>query len=356
MLGKLTARESSLMSNHSRLPPNQSLTHKFPAVGEREPEPFSLDQWRLTLDGMVRQPLSLSLAAFQQLPVVERVWDTSCVTGWTHVGHRWRGVLLSDLLDSIGVQPEARFVRFEAYSRRAHDTTLPLDYARAHVLLAREVDSKPLEPVHGYPVRSVAEGKYFYKSVKWLKRIELLAVDRLGYWERTSAYHNGADPWLEDRYDPQPMTENEFERRAATRDFRAAYAIMDEKFRRLRGVDLSGAHFQDAAIKACDLSGVDLRGADCSGANFTRTKFTDADLRSANLSGCDFEGADLRGADLRGADLRGAMLTVARFAHRHRPARIARATFRRGDIENEGLADTERLFLLDPIQAATVES
>jgi DMSO/TMAO reductase YedYZ molybdopterin-dependent catalytic subunit len=343
------------MNSPPRLSPHQSLTLKFPVVGEREPEPFALDQWRLALDGLVRQPLSYSLLEFRQLSPVDRIWDTICVTGWTHIGHHWRGVPLSDLLDRVGVKPEARFVRFAAYSRRAHDTTLPLGYARAHVLLAYEVDGKPLGPAHGFPVRSVTEGKYFYKSVKWLKQIELLPADRLGYWERTSAYHNTADPWLEQRYDPQPMSENEFERRLAARDYRKAYAIMDEKFGRLRGLDLAGAQFEGAAIKACDLSAVDLRGAACRGANFTRTKFIDADLRGADLSGCDLEGADLRGADLRDADLRGALLTVTRFAHRHRPAQLAGARFRRDDIDNEGLPETERLFILDPAHNALVE-
>ena len=344
------------MTGRPRLSPHQSLTRKFPVVGEREPQPFTIDQWRLSVDGLVRQPLCLTLSQFQELPAVERSWDTICVTGWTHLDHRWRGVTLSELLDRAGVQPAARFVRFAAYSRRAHDTTLPLDYARAHVLLASEVDGKPLDPAHGFPLRSVANGKYFYKSVKWLNQIELLDADAPGYWERTSAYHNSADPWLEQRYDPQPMPESEFERRLAARDFRWARAIMDDKFARLRGHDLSGAHFEGAAIKACDLSGVILKGATCKGANFTRTRFSAAVLRGADLSGCDFEGADLRGADLREADLRGTFLTAAKFAHRHRPAQVAGASFRRADIENEGLAESERLFLLDPANAAIVEA
>ena len=344
------------MGHAGRLSPNQSLTPKFPVVGEREPAPFSIAEWRLSVDGLVDQALSLTFAQLQELPWAARTWDTICVTGWTHLDHHWRGVLLSDLLERCGVQPAARFVRFAAYSRRAHDTTLPLAYARAHVLLAAEVDGAPLSPAHGFPLRTVTEGKYFYKSVKWLKQIELLEADAPGYWERTSAYHNSADPWLEQRYDPQPMAEAAFERCAAARDFRGMYAIMDEKFSRLRGRDLSGAHFEGAAIKACDLSEVTLRGAVCTGANFTRTRFSGADLREANLAGCDLEGADLRGADLRGADLRGALLTVAQFAHLHRPARIAAARFRRADVANEGLETVERDFLLDSAHGASIEA
>lgn len=302
----------------------------------------------------MKRPLQFSLAEFLRLPTTERTWDTICVTGWTHLDHRWRGVLLSTLLDMVEPLHEARFVRFVAYSKRKHDTSLPLDYARAHVLLAHEVDGASLIAGHGGPVRSVCEGKYFYKSLKWLKRIELLAADQLGFWERTSAYHNHADPWLEQRYDPQPMSAAEFARRLAARDFGDAYAIMDEQFKQLRGVDLSGANFERARIKACDLSGVVLRGARCRDANFTRTQFTDADLRGADLSGCDFEGADLRGADLREADVRGTYLSVAQFAHRHRPAKIAGAKFLRQDIESAGLDEQDANFLLDEKQGAVI--
>lgn len=344
----------------SRLSPNQSLTQKFPVVGERGPAPFTPAEWRLTVDGLVRTPLQLSFDDCLRLPLVERTWDTICVTGWTHLDHRWKGAPLSALLNMAGPLRDARYVRFAAHSQRRHDTSLPLDYALEHVLLAFEVDGAPLAREHGGPLRSVCEGKYFYKSVKWLKQIELMAEDRPGFWERTSAYHNHADPWLEERYDPRPMDAVEFARRMAAKDFRDCVAIMDDQFTQWKGADLSGAQLVNAAIKACDLSGASLRGATCRGAtcrgaNFTRSKFTGADLRGADMAGCDFEGADLRGADLREADLRGAFLTVAQFYNRHRPALIAGAKFLRADIENEGLDDAERQFLLDPANGAVVE-
>ena len=342
------------MTNHPRLSPNQTLTNKFPVVGEREPS-LDIGHWTLDVGGLVKQPLQFSLDEFMRLPMSEQTWDTICVTGWTHLDHRWRGVRLDALLALVEPLPEARFVRFVAYSRRSHDTSLPLAYARAHVLLAHAVDGAPLTPTHGAPVRSVCAGKYFYKSLKWLQQIELMAADRRGFWERTSAYHNNADPWREQRYDPQPMPVEEFARCLAARDFGDAYAIMDEQFKQLRGVDLSGANFARAAIKACDLSGVMLRGARCAAANFTRTQFSDANLREADLAGCDFEGADLRGADLRGADLRGAFLTAAQFAHQHRPAQIAGAKFLRADLMNEGLDEAERVFILDAKNGALIE-
>jgi len=338
-----------------RLPPHQALTRKSPVGGEREPAPFTPAEWRLSVGGLVRTPLQMALADFMRLPTVERTWDTICVTGWTHLDHRWSGVPLSALLAQAGPLRDARFVRFAAYSRRKHDTSLPLDYALEHVILAHAVDGAPLDQAHGGPVRSVCHGKYFYKSLKWLRQIELLAADRLGFWERTSAYHNNADPWAEERYDPQPMAADEFARRMAARDFSGAAAIMDGQFAQWRGADLRGLNLRGAQIKACDLGGADLRGAAAAGANFTRSAFAGTDLREADLSNADFEGADLRGADLRGADLRGSFLTVAQFAHQHRPARVAGARFRRADIANEGLDEAERRFLLDPAHGAIIE-
>lgn len=342
--------------NRSRgLTPGQTQTLKFPVVGEREAPPFTLDDWRLSVDGLVVRPLTLTFDEVARLPPAELVCDTICVTGWTHLDHRWRGVLLSTVLDVAQVSLHAKFVRFVAYSSRDHDTSLPLDYARRHVMLAYEVDGEPLTPEHGSPLRSVAEGRYFYKSVKWLRRVELLEEDRLGFWERTSAYHNVADPLLQQRYDPKPMDAREFRQRTAGRNFHSASAIMDPQFAGLRGVDLAGATFEGASIKACDLSGANLEDARCHGANFTRSKFLDAILRGADLSASDLEGADFRGADLREADLRGASLTATRFHARHRTTLMAGARLRAGDLSNDGLDPADRAFLNDPTTGIVLE-
>lgn len=338
----------------SRLSPHQKATTKFPVVGERAPS-SDMSDWQLEVAGLVRQPLRLPWEEFLQLPMVEETWDTICVTGWTHLDHRWRGVSLDTLLSLAEPKPAARFIRFVAYSSRHHDTSLPLTYARQQVLLAHEVDGAPLTVEHGAPVRAVCHGKYFYKSVKWLRRVELLAEDQPGYWERESAYHNNADPWKEERYKPQPMRAEEFQQRVASGDFSDAVAIKDEQFRQLRGVDFSSANFAGAKIKACDLSGITLRKARCDGANFTRSKFRETDLEDASLVGCDLEGADLRGANLSHADMRATFLTAAQFIHQHQPARIAGARFLRRDVEDDGVNEDEQRFLLDPGQGARIE-
>jgi hypothetical protein len=190
--------------------------------------------------------------------------------------------------------------------------------------------------------------------VKWLKQIELLERDRPGFWERTSAYHNVADPILEQRYDSQPLTASAFRECVARRDFRDAFAIMDPQFKELRGAALAHARFDHAVIKACDFVGVDMRAAVCRSANLTRSRFLDADLREADLSGCDLEGADFRGANLTGADMRGASLTATRFFSRQRPTVITGLRLLRADLDNDGLDEEDRRFLCDPNEGAVV--
>jgi DMSO/TMAO reductase YedYZ molybdopterin-dependent catalytic subunit len=135
------------------------------------------------------------------------------------------------------VAPSAQFVSFVARSIRSHSTSLKMDDAlRAGALVAFAADGAPLTEEHGGPVRVVMPGRYFYKSLKWLERIELLAEDRFGFWESTAGYHNGADPWRQERYVASGITKTQARailgtRNIAGRDLRGLAAA---------GLDLSG--------------------------------------------------------------------------------------------------------------------
>ena len=286
-------------------------------VGERAPAPGADDlaRWRLELDGRVERPLALSWSDYLALPHAERVVDIHCVTGWSRLASRFRGVPLAHLLERAGVRPEARFVRFAADSERGHDTSLPLELARADTWLVHELDGRPLAPEHGYPLRTLTPSRYFYKSLKWLRRIELLAEDRLGYWERESAYHNVGDPWAGDqRFTTGSLDPDELAR------FRAATSFAPWRLPRkvLLGADLRGwrplaRDLSRLQIKNSDLSGADLSGCDLAAANLSLSDLRGANLAGANLAGADVEGANFAGADLTGADLSGAALSATRF-------------------------------------------
>ena len=299
------------------LPPGQALTRKFPVVGEKEPAPEALDlaSWRLSIGGLVSRPLQLRYDEVLARPQRELVADVHCVTGWSHLGMRFTGLPLAELLAEAGPLAEARFVRFAAYSPRSHDTSLPLELARRDTWLVHVVDGAPLSPAHGFPLRTVTPSRYFYKSLKWVREVELLAEDRLGFWERESAYHNRADPWPGDeRYVFGSHTAEEL---AAFRNAASYLPYLGPK-RLLLGVDLSGwapktKDLSGLHLKSCNLAGAQLAGADLSGANLTRSDFSGASLAGADLRGADLEGANFAGADLRDADLSGAALSAARF-------------------------------------------
>ena len=297
------------------LPPGQIATRKFPVVGEKAGTVPDLADWRLRVDGLVRRPLDLTWEGFCQLEQKEREVDIHCVTGWSRFGTRFTGMPARQLLEMAGLLEGARFVRFEAFSQRRHDTSLPLDLVLEDTWLVTACDGQPLEPAHGFPLRTLTPSRYFYKSLKWLARIELLAEDRLGFWERESSYHNVGDPWRGD----QRFTSGSLDPAQAKR-FRTAHSF--DRWRSpkkvLLGLDLRGwapghRDMRQLQLKNCDLRGADLRGVDLREANLSLSDLRGADLRGADARGADLEGVDFTGADLRGADLSRTALSAARF-------------------------------------------
>lgn len=301
------------------VPPGQRLTRRFPITGEDGPGVDDLDRttFHLTLDGLVAAPRVLAFDDLVALGACTLRADIHCVTGWSRLGCTFTGVPLRSVLDAVGgAAATARFVRFEATSARAHDTSLPLDVALADAWVVWEADGVPLDVAHGGPVRIVTPSRYFSKSCKWVRRIELLSEDRLGYWERTSGYHNDADPWPGDRrFVSGSVRPEQLER------FLAATEHDKYRDRPLIGVDLrtwdprarGSLDLRRLALKGCDLRGVDLSDTDLRGANLSLSDLRGARLRGADLSGADVEGADLEGADLTGAHLTGAACAATNF-------------------------------------------
>jgi uncharacterized protein YjbI with pentapeptide repeats len=291
------------------LPPGQIETRRFPVVGERVPSP-DIEEWSLTIGGLVDNPRSVSLAELIGLDHRDITFDIHCVTSWTRFDNTFSGVPLAELVDPM---PDARFVSFGAFSSREHHTSLPVDYALTHSWVVHTFEGEPLELVHGGPVRIVTPGKYFYKSIKWLKSIELLAEDRPGWWEANSSYHNNADPFAGDeRFTTGSLQPSQLE------NFKSAANLDKYRGRVMIGLDLrdwspATRDLRRLYLKNCDLGQVDLPGADMRWCNLSLSKLIGADLSGANMSGSDLEGADFTDADLRGADLSETALSAARF-------------------------------------------
>jgi len=181
-----------------RIPPGQHAVKALPNMGGSR-GPLSLSDWRLEIGGEVEKPATLKFADLMALRQVDLSCDVHCVTGWTLLDSRWRGVPMTALMDLVKVKDGARFVIFEAAGD--YSSNIPLSEARKdNVVMAHEYAGSALPPVHGAPLRALVPDRYFYKSAKWLKALRFTAVDEPGYYE-SSGYSNSADPWKEERFD-----------------------------------------------------------------------------------------------------------------------------------------------------------
>jgi DMSO/TMAO reductase YedYZ molybdopterin-dependent catalytic subunit len=157
-----------------------------------------LATWDFRVWGQVDEPLRLTWEEFSQLPTAEVTQDIHCVTRWSRFDATFSGVPWGEVRKLLSQRPSARYAI--AHAEQGFTTNLPsrlLEHEGA--LLATHADGAPLTPEHGWPLRLVVPGRYFWKSAKWLRGIELSAVDKPGFWENYG-YHNRADPWKEERY------------------------------------------------------------------------------------------------------------------------------------------------------------
>ena len=181
-----------------RLPPGQHLVKNWPVLDLGVQPQIRMDNWRLELRGLVENQLTLTWKSFLALDQTSKVSDIHCVTTWSRYDNEWQGVSTRDLLDEAMPKPEATHVMLSSYD--GYETNLPLaDFAAEDAILATHWEGEPLTVEHGGPLRLVVPHLYFWKSAKWLRRIEFLNADQAGFWER-NGYHMYGDPWTEQRY------------------------------------------------------------------------------------------------------------------------------------------------------------
>ena len=181
-----------------RLPPGQTLVKDWPVLDLGVQPDVSKDRFRLRVEGLVMNRLAFTFDEFMALPQSEMVVDIHCVTQWSRYDNRFAGVMVRDLLAIAQPKEEARFVSMTSYDGYTTNLTLA-EFADEDVMLAHSWEGQPITRQHGGPVRLVLPKLYFWKSPKWITRIELLREDRPGFWE-VRGYHNHGDPWREERY------------------------------------------------------------------------------------------------------------------------------------------------------------
>ena len=182
----------------ARLPPGQYLTDKWPVLHAGSVPTTDLATWDFRVSGEIERPLRLTWEEFIELPSIEVTTDIHCVTRWSRFDTNFRGVHWTELARVVEPRPTAGFV--VAHAEQGFTANVPIEAIEdENAVLAYEADGEPLTPDHGWPLRLVVPTRYFWKSAKWLRGLEVRPTDQPGFWERYG-YHNEADYWKEERY------------------------------------------------------------------------------------------------------------------------------------------------------------
>jgi DMSO/TMAO reductase YedYZ molybdopterin-dependent catalytic subunit len=202
-------KEEERIRNENRLPPGQALTVKFPVLHYGPVPPFDPATWDFRVWGDVEQEKAWTWDEFNQLPCSQVTMDIHCVTRWSKVDTLWEGVSVRTLVEQglIKLKPAAKFVM--QHAEYGFTVNLPLEVVlQENFLMATHFNGEPISPEHGYPLRGVVgaipdrddlASPYLWKGAKWLRGLEFMANDRLGFWEK-AGYSNSADVWKEERF------------------------------------------------------------------------------------------------------------------------------------------------------------
>lgn len=198
-----------MMAAKKDLPPGQFLTERFPILNQGPIPDFNPATWDFRIWGAVEEPLTWSWDQLMALSRVNVTLDLHCVTKWSKLDTHWEGISLQMLIARglLKLKADAKFVM--QHADLGYTTNIPLDVVlQDNFLLATHFDGQPLTPEHGFPLRAVIgsipgedsnKDLYLWKGAKWLRGLEFMPEDRLGFWE-ANGYHNQGDIWLEQRF------------------------------------------------------------------------------------------------------------------------------------------------------------
>ena len=181
-----------------QLPVGQAQTEKWPVLDLGMQPTIAREEFRLQLFGACNQPTTLDWQALMALEQVDDVSDFHCVTKWSRMDIAWRGVRVADLVALA--EPDESVEHIMCHGHDGYTTNVALEEAlKPDVLLVYMADGQPLSRPHGGPVRMITPQLYAWKGAKWIKAIEFLTEEQLGFWEQRG-YSSSAHPWRNDRY------------------------------------------------------------------------------------------------------------------------------------------------------------
>ncbi len=146
----------------------------------------------LEVSGLLNKTLLLSYSdVIANHQLYQKVVTIYCVEGWDAT-ILWEGVLVKDLLQEAGADPNASTIIFRAAD--GYTTSMPKDYlVNNNIILAYKMNGLTIPPERGFPFELVAENKYGYKWIKWVTGIEISNNgDYLGYWESRGYPNDGS--------------------------------------------------------------------------------------------------------------------------------------------------------------------
>ena len=195
------AEQGKFLTGHrgaERLPPGQHLVKDWPVLDLGVHPAVAQDRWTLRVFGAVEESFAWDWPAFQAQQQERAVSDIHCVTTWSRYDNAWEGVPTAAIVASARPRPGAQTVVLHSHDGYATNLTLD-DFTAPGVMLAHSWEGRGLTREHGGPVRLVVPHLYFWKSAKWLQRIEFKTTPAPGFWE-VRGYHDRGDPWQEQRY------------------------------------------------------------------------------------------------------------------------------------------------------------
>jgi DMSO/TMAO reductase YedYZ molybdopterin-dependent catalytic subunit len=155
-----------------------------------------LKTWRLTIEGLVDKPVSLTLDEVKALPQRIQATNFICVEGWGLNDQKWEGVHLKEVFSKVKISPKANFITFHAVGGHYTDSLSIKEALEPDTMLAYKVNGKDLLPENGFPLRLIIPRMYAYKGVKWVEKIVFTEKQELGYWEHRGYSPDGSIPGL----------------------------------------------------------------------------------------------------------------------------------------------------------------
>lgn len=195
MLGKFFQKPGPDLQD--RVPPGQHLAKGFPVLTYGQTPEVNTQSWEFKVWGLAT-PKTFTWDDFMAMPQQEFTADFHCVTTWSKLDVKWRGVKVTDFMQLIEVDPKAVHVMEHCYG--GYTTNIAMaDFLREENFFAHTLFDEPLPADHGGPMRLIVPHLYAWKSAKWINGLEFLSEMELGFWER-NGYHHRGEPWAEERY------------------------------------------------------------------------------------------------------------------------------------------------------------